>query len=423
MKHTSLLLCASIIALTAMPVMAEQLSREDLESMVLELRAEVQELRGMVQGIDAEQQILSERTTQALDRTASYQAGDWMDTTSISGDLRLSYNYYDVDDSYFGYDDSYDTFNARARLMFTTEFSEDLTLGMRLVTGADALTDDEVFGAFDADQDYVWFDQYFAQWTPNEWLTAVGGKFNNPFVSTAMVFDKERSVPFESPTDVQPEGFAQIFMFGDETFDARLILGEVLFEEYGGEIGDDLWMLAGQIGAYIAIGEDWQLDAFLGYYDFTSEIEKNTTFYGTNGNHNVGGVRTDDFNIIQPYLALHFNGVEDVPMVFYGEYVNNLDANGDEQGARLGAQFGKAEEEGSWEIGGFYQLLEANAVLDLMTDSDFHRGGTNNEGFGISAAYAIRDNWVARISGLFAEEDNGPDAEWNNIIVDMTWNF
>ena len=35
---------------------------------------------------------------------------------------------------------------------------------------------------------------------------------------------------------------------------------------------------------------------------------------------------------------------------------------------------------GEWNFGVFYKYLEADAVLDAFTDSDFHGGGTDAEG-------------------------------------------
>lgn len=322
-----------------------------------------------------------------------------MDTISIGGDLRLRYQYDSQDN---GVDRDRDRLRVRGRIEVVDQFSEDLMLGFRLVTGdrADAVTTNQTFeNAFDKTD--VWFDKWYAQYTPNEWFTIVGGKFSNPFVCTPMLFDP----------DVNPEGFGQVFQFGDEMFDCKLILGELMVGEAEWDNDaweDDIWLLAGQLGADICFADEWVLAAYIGYYDYTDIDEVWTV---------------DDVNIFQPHLALTYTGVEDTPMTAYGEYVENEDADDDEAGWRAGIGIGAAEMEGSWEVGAFYQQLEANAVLPQLTDSDFHGGGTNNEGFGITAAYAIRDNWLVRGTALLADEESGPDDDYDTYQLDMVWEF
>jgi hypothetical protein len=61
-----------------------------------------------------------------------------------------------------------------------------------------------------------------------------------------------------------------------------------------------------------------------------------------------------------------------------------------------------------WQVSAAYRYLEADAVVDAFTDSDFHLGGTNNKGFILGAQYGLGKNtwlsarWMSsnEISGL-----------------------
>jgi hypothetical protein len=49
-----------------------------------------------------------------------------------------------------------------------------------------------------------------------------------------------------------------------------------------------------------------------------------------------------------------------------------------------------------WNASLFYKYLERDAVLDAFTDSDFHLGGTDAEGWILSAKYGLKKNsWLA----------------------------
>jgi hypothetical protein len=64
-----------------------------------------------------------------------------------------------------------------------------------------------------------------------------------------------------------------------------------------------------------------------------------------------------------------------------------------------------------------YRYLEADAVLDAMTDSDFHLGGTNNKGYVLGLQYALgRNNWVSA-RWLSSTEVSGPPLSVNALQV------
>jgi hypothetical protein len=70
------------------------------------------------------------------------------------------------------------------------------------------------------------------------------------------------------------------------------------------------------------------------------------------------------------------------PVKLQGDWVKNTEAKSSEtdDGYLVGLSWGKTDVPWSFQIGGFYERLEADAVVGQFTDSDFGTGGTNREG-------------------------------------------
>ncbi len=91
----------------------------------------------------------------------------------------------------------------------------------------------------------LWLDQAYLTWTPPELgrhVTFAGGKFQNPWMSTPMVWD----------TDVNPEGFYEQFRFASDPVEVFATLGQTVIREVSD--GDDAFMLAYQGGLKFGTG-------------------------------------------------------------------------------------------------------------------------------------------------------------------------
>ena len=71
----------------------------------------------------------------------------------------------------------------------------------------------------------------------------------------------------------------------------------------------------------------------------------------------------------------------------------------------------------------FYKHLEADAVLDAFTESDFHLGGTNTKGWILGARLGLRKNWWLRTRWLTADEIEGPALAIDVLQVDINAAF
>jgi hypothetical protein len=60
-----------------------------------------------------------------------------------------------------------------------------------------------------------------------------------------------------------------------------------------------------------------------------------------------------------------------------------------------------------WQVSLTYRYLEADAVLDAFTDSDFHLGGTNNKGFILGLQYGLSKNSSVSARWLSSTEIQG----------------
>jgi len=76
---------------------------------------------------------------------------------------------------------------------------------------------------------------------------------------------------------------------------------------------------------------------------------------------------------------------------------NPATIDGGNQGflGRLTVGTAKPRKRGEWNLSGEYRYLETDAVLDSLTDSDFHFGGTNAKGYSIAGSLGLMDGvWV-----------------------------
>jgi hypothetical protein len=76
-----------------------------------------------------------------------------------------------------------------------------------------------------------------------------------------------------------------------------------------------------------------------------------------------------------------------------------------------------------WQLSVAYRYLEADAVVDAYTDSDFHMGGTNNKGIILGAQYGLgRNTWLSA-RWLSSNEISGPPLSVNMVQVYLNAKF
>ncbi len=409
----------------------------------------------------------------------NYKAGtrlglpSWIDRIAFNGDIRLRYQ----NDAFASNNapvavvnnvnrfaniknttEDRDRLRLRARLGADVEVADWLSGGLRLTTGL--LTDpvspnqtEEVGkGKYT-----VGLDRAFLKAKPYNWLTVNGGRFANPFFSSDLVWDP----------DLAFDGIAATFMpkFND-SWSSFTTVGAFPIEEIESSDtndAEDKWLYALQTGIQWRSENKSTVRLALAYYDYNNvEGQSNPTgFTSVNGTvpaFRQKGNNTFDINTLNnagtpssvntialasQFEQLNLTGqinlmtFDPTHVTLTADYVKNIGYDADEIFRRTGRQMDE-ETDGyqvrldvgsnsfnggpsveikpkDWQISLGYKRLEADAVLDAFTDSDFHLGGTDAKGWLLGANYAVDKN--AWISARYFSADNisGP----GNLGIDV----
>lgn len=98
---------------------------------------------------------------------------------------------------------------------------------------------------------------------------------------------------------------------------------------------------------------------------------------------------------------------------------------GGDTGYRFEAILGRKdiEKAGEWNVLAGYRYLESDAVLDALTDSDFHLGGTNSKGYFVGVNYGLYDGVFVGTRWMSANEVSGPPLSIDVLQVDLVAKF
>jgi hypothetical protein len=357
----------------------------------------------------------------------------WAQHISWSGDLRLRQESFKRDPSTSNPETRHRQ-RARFRLGVKGKVSDQLEAGARLATGTnlDPVSTNQSFqDAFDKKDLFV--DLAYLKFTTaglSGWeaapITVWGGKFENPFYSTSMVWDG----------DLTPEGMAASLTPKVGPVEFFATGGVFPIDELGANGGDPtLW--GGQTGLAWTVAKDAQpewlnaltLKGGVSYYDYANlenglDVFTNSTF---------GNSGTAAGNVYRPANGLDFDEVNLLgelntrllgrPVRLHADYVKNAAIADNDEGRQAGVLVGKADRPLGWEAGYFYQKLEPNAVLGLFADSDFGDGGTNRSGHVYYATLGTLKNSALGFKWFVTEEITGPDAAIDRLQVDWVTKF
>ncbi len=337
------------------------------------------------------------RAADTKDVVKKMAGGTWLDTVKWSGDLRLRYE-----------DEMREPAANRSRERFRLRFGfvakpwDPLEMGVRLASGTSGnpvSTNQTFTGTFD--KKALFIDQAYGRYTP--WktgtgplsgLSLVGGKMENPFVTTpeGIVWDP----------DVTPEGVAMQWKdpvnlpLVDRLLPIRPFanVGAFRISELSADEGDP-GLIGYQAGADIDL--PWWGMGFqpsIAYYDFIGikGIATSNVTNGPAGNTTTSGAYTSDYNLVSTQGKLTFPSVFGQPVALLADYTYNNykhigggsseDAVDDGGGYTVGAEVGKVTERpGSWKAFFFRKRIEPDAAFGAITDSDFGSGGTNHKGY------------------------------------------
>lgn len=354
----------------------------------------------------------------------------------------------------------------RLRLGIDAKVNDQVLVGTRLATGnsGDPVSTNQTLGnsgrpyTMLLEQAYLRYNMY--DFDGFNRMTVWGGRIPNPWVSTDLVWDG----------DLNFEGVATTYRLrlGEEdglsdlaNADQTLFLTLGAFPLQETELSSrDKWLLGAQLGGQWTSDNQSSFTVALAYYDFRNIVgERNTLDSKLNdftapefmqkGNtlfdiRNDTDAATDrwalasDYNEINLTLRADLASFAPVHVVLTGDYVRNNGFKEDEVSALTGytekartqgyqvqlavgwPQITKADD---WRITAAFKRLERDAVVDAFTDSDFHLGGTDAEGWIMGVEYGLMDNTTFNFRWLSADAIDGPPLGIDVVQLDLNVKF
>ncbi len=294
-------------------------------------------------------------------------------------------------------------------------------------------------------------DRAFLEAKPYDWLTLTGGRFANPFFTGNQTFNTDLIWDPDLAFDgLVARANPQI----NQHWRVFSTAGAFPIEEI--ETSDtnkarDKWLYAAQGGLEWTANNNSKVKLGVAYYDFKNVEGQAREFVGDTRYDATAPIwrqkgnstfRLDPFGnscgsqtnpslcgLASKFQLLNVTGEVDlavfdpVHVILHGAYVKNIGFDQKEILRRTNTLYDE-ENEGyelalmvghpmikklhDWQVFGGYRRLEADAMIDGFTDSNFHLGGTDAKGFFVGGQYGLGKNaWLSsryvstdEISGL-----------------------
>ena len=326
-------------------------------------------------------------------------------------------------------------FRIRARLEAKAKVTDGVEVGARLSTGneSDPVSTNETLGDY-FNRDGVVLDLAYLKWEPAPWFKAWAGRFRNPFYSTELVWDEDLNLEGLalrlSPQISQPlKGFLTVGAFP---------LREVEFSQ------QDKWLFAGQVGLRWEPSKNFKGILAGAYYEYVNTVgvlndparpgekdytaplfqQKGNTLFDIDPGPGIKTALASAFREINVTGQIDIGVFDPIHIILYGDYVRNLGFDREDVARRTGVASVSDETDGylvglkvghrsvrermAWRAFVYYKYLEADAVIDAFTDSDFHLGGTNAKGWVLGGELGLAKNIWLRGRWLTADQISGP---------------
>jgi hypothetical protein len=416
----ALALLSSTAALAAVDEDEIQALRQQVEMLTQRLDALERENRRM-QEVDASateaevvltDEVLDERINQAVIVHVDEQLApmSWAERLRWSGDFRYRYESIDVGDA-----DTRRRNRIRARAHLEATVADNLVVGLGLATGGDdPVSTNQTLGGGGSTKD-LRLDLAYFDWSGLENTHVVGGKVKNFLVragGVGMMWDG----------DWRPEG-------GGAAYDNGLFFTHGLgtWIESDTNAGDEFsWVLQGGFkfdladAARLKVGAGYSHFSTAGYGSFYGDDDD---FFG-NSFDPVTMTYLYNYYNVEVFAELGFD-LADRPFQLFGDYTINLDADENDTGYAFGVKYGNASGKNTWELAWAYERLEKDAVLGLLTDSDFGGGGTNAKGSIFTGAWGFSKNFKAEFTYFLndiAISTNDPQ-DFNRLQLDLSFKY
>lgn len=394
---------------------------------------------------------------------------DWLSRISWDGDFRLRYqrdNFPAGNTLPALYNptglnlisnttDTHNYLRIQARLGMKAKVSDYTFAAFRISTGttSNPVSNNQTLGSGFNKYSLV-FDRAYLQSDPYYWLALSGGKMPNPWLSTDLVWD----------ADVNFEGVAaQLRPRISEEWSGFLTAGAFPFQDiqrsdtvsahskwlYGAQLSARWTAMNSSTAQFGAALYDFKNvegtpNATLGshFFDNTAaqSMQKGNSLMLVNalGDPAIYGIASK-FRELDLTAKMDWATFDPVHVMLIGDYVKNLGFDAAEIAQRTGQAApvpkvtghqavlavgnSRVKQRGDWQASVAYKYLERDAVLDALTDSDFHLGGTNAKGFIIGASYGIDKETSLGLRWVSTDQIDGPPLSIDTLQVDLNVRF
>ncbi len=418
------------------------------------------EIRKEVQGV-MKREIRDEAVKEAKSETKK-SLPDWLGRIKLGGDLRLRYQgeFFDKNNAdMLKPDKPTEVMNTkndrhrlllRARLDLTAKVNDevDATIGLATGSTSNPVSTNATLGDFFNKKSFN-LDLGYLKWTPIQPLTLWGGRIPNPYFSTDLVWDQDLrmdGIAGSYAMEFTPElsGIATLGAFSVQEVElssrdkwligGQAVLGYRPSPKVNAKLGVALYdyeNMAGQANDPAVPGEN----------DYTAPVfqQKGNTLFDIDPSSAIKTALAAEFVELNVTGVLDLGYWDPVHLVFLGDFVTNLGYDRDEvvkntsnqdiKEETIGYQLGLAvghptvADHGDWKGYFFYKYLEADAVVDAFTDSDFHLGGTNAKGWIVGGDVGLLKNFWLSARWLSADSISGPPLPVDVLQVSLNGKF
>ncbi|HKX55293.1 MAG TPA: putative porin, partial [Xanthomonadales bacterium] len=303
----------------------------------------------------------------------------------------------------------------RARALLAATVSDTMMVGLGLATGGeDPVSTNQTIGGGGSKKSLS-VDLAYFEWSGLENTVVLGGKFKQQHRSAGdfgLLWD----------SDWRPEGTSIKYDNG-----LLYAVGLGTWIESDSSKSQQEFSYGLQAGTRLRLGDSLGLNLGAGYFRFDSKGKGaffgDDDFFG-NSFDPVNNSYLYDYHEVEGFAELGFN-LFDRPVLVFADYVQNLEADDNNTGYAFGINYNDARKKGTWELNYAYKKLEADAVLGLLTDSDFGGGGTNVKGSVFSGAYAFHDNWNFQMTYFINQTSiDGTDSrDFDRLMLDLQFKY
>lgn len=423
---------------------------------------------------------IKEEVAKEIARESSTMAAlDWTKKLKFGGDVRVRYqsDFFDDENALLGNPSSYQEFlnstidrqyfRYQARLWAKAQVNEEAEVGLRLATGnaGDPISTNDTLGDY-MTKDSITFDQAYIKWTPwNDTTRRIpakvdlwGGRMPTPFLNASdLVWDSDvnfegLATTVELPFHSQWKGFfnAGVFPIQEVELSAQ-----------------DKWLLGGQVGVQFNSKSDYAVTLAAAYYDYQNVqgsrvslteyesgqydyippafMQKGNVLFDFNPDTATTAVKNalaSDYNELNLTAKFDYMAFDPIHVSLVADYVRNLGFDSDEVNALRGSTststvpeditgylvgltvgHPKMDNLWDWQTSLSYKYLEADAVLDAFTDSDFHLGGTNAKGWILGGQLGLGKNFWLRARWLSSDVITGTPVSIDTLQFDINSRF